>query len=801
MLFSAPARIARLFACAIAALSLFAATPPAAADVVPGEILIGLNPGRAGLATTAAAIDSLGTQAGQLPQLGAVRLKLRAGLSIAAAIQQLQGRPGVRYAEPNHVLHALTDPNDDYYSTDQYAPQLTQANLAWDLWTPTATTVIAIVDTGIDNTHPDLKNKIFRDASGIVGYSALTGARDDAKDGNGHGTHCSGIAAAEINNTTGIAGIAGWNPAIPNSNSFIKLMPVKVLDANGDGTDATVADGVVWAADHGARVISLSLGGTGTSTPLSDAMQYAWNKGCVIAAAAGNESTSTLSYPAAYPHVIAVAATNSSDTLTSYSNYGSWVNVAAPGSHIFSTTPTYTTPENLSLNYDYLSGTSMATPHVAGEAALLFSMAPALTNVQVRSIILTSVDPYTPYSGRTIASGGGRINIYKAVSAIAPPPGVSAVAVAPDPVNGGLNATGTVTLTRFAPSGGETVTLASSNTAVAQVPATVTVPAGSSSATFAVTTTGVAAATSVTLSATASATTKTAVLKVYRPIISNLTFSPNPIVGGVWGVGTITLRGLAPAGGQVVVLSSGNTAVAEVPATVTVLPGESTAKFNIRTHGVASATTVQITANVNGYVWTIPLRVYPPGIADLTFSPNPVNGGLTATGTIVLRGQAPSGGQSVTLTSSDPAVAQVPTTVTVPGGTSTATFAISTTGVSTKTTVQISANVNGIIWTIPLKVYVPIIANLTFSPNPVKGGWTATATIVLRGAAPAGGQLVTLSSSNVAVAQVPSSITIPAGATTATFPITTSSVATATAVTITANVNGSIWGINLNVQP
>jgi hypothetical protein len=134
-------------------------------------------------------------------------------------------------------------------------------------------------------------------------------------------------------------------------------------------------------------------------------------------AAAGNSSSSALSYPAAYPNVLAVAATTSSDTLDYYSNYGPWVNVAAPGGTIYSTLPTYATAGNFGTNYGYLSGTSMASPHVAGEAALLFAQNPALTNSQVRGLILSNVDPYTPYSGRTIASGAGRINVYRALQA------------------------------------------------------------------------------------------------------------------------------------------------------------------------------------------------------------------------------------------------------------------------------------------------------------------------------------------------------------------------------------------------
>src|SRR5262249_32802988 len=158
------------------------------------------------------------------------------------------------------------------------------------------------------------------------------------------GTHCAGIAAAQVNNSTGIAGISGWNGVAGATDTFYtKLMSVKVLDSTGTGSDASVAAGITWATDHGATVISMSLGGGGSAT-LSNAVQYAWNHGVVVVAAAGNSASSALSYPAAYANVISVAATDKTDTLTFYSNYGSWVLVAAPGGgasggdYIYSTT-------------------------------------------------------------------------------------------------------------------------------------------------------------------------------------------------------------------------------------------------------------------------------------------------------------------------------------------------------------------------------------------------------------------------------------------------------------------------------
>ena len=200
-------------------------------------------------------------------------------------------------------------------------------------------------------------------------------------------------------------------------------MPVKVLGSNGSGNDVTVAAGITWAADHGAKVISLSLGSPSYSSTEDNAVQYAWSHGCVVVAAAGNDSTNALFYPAAYANVISVASTDSSDTLSSFSNWGTWVTVAAPGQSILSTMPTYhvtlnDAPYNYPMNYTTLSGTSMACPHVAGEGALLLAQNPALTNVQVSQLIRTNVEPYNPYSGRTIATGAGRIHIFNALRAV-----------------------------------------------------------------------------------------------------------------------------------------------------------------------------------------------------------------------------------------------------------------------------------------------------------------------------------------------------------------------------------------------
>lgn len=399
------------------ALGALAQAPQSAA--VTDELLVGVTPqaDRTGLARQA--VMAVGDIVSTAPQIGVHRIRLRKGMTLEQAAAQIARMPGVRFVEPNYILSAFATPNDPYFASNQYGPKKIQADLAWDLWNPVAPVIVAIVDTGIDNTHPDLTNKILRDANGIVGFNAMTGARSTALDDHGHGTHVAGIAAAEINNGIGIAGIAGWNGQLGSDSSYVKLMPVKVLNQFGSGTTDQVAQGILWAADNGANVISLSLGGPGSVT-LADAVTYAWNKGCMVVCAAGNSSSSTPSYPAGYPESIAVAATDATDTLCSFSNWGPWVHVAAPGNAIFSTAPTYSATGGFSLNYATLSGTSMACPHVSGEAALIWSANPMLTNADVKALIVNNTDPYTPYAGRTIA--GGRVNVFRAMGGQTPPP-------------------------------------------------------------------------------------------------------------------------------------------------------------------------------------------------------------------------------------------------------------------------------------------------------------------------------------------------------------------------------------------
>ncbi|MFC7373182.1 S8 family peptidase [Fictibacillus iocasae] len=351
-------------------------------EVAPQEIIVKFKSG-----TTNSEQNAIHSKAdGKVKQDGAkFEVVTVTDGDVEGAIADYKKNSDVEYVEPNYTYHANWTPNDTYYASYQYAPQKVGAPSAWDITRGSSTTKVAILDTGVDYNHPDLAGKV------IKGYDYIDNDWDPM-DLNDHGTHCAGITAAATNNSRGIAGMA------PN----VSIYAVRVLDANGSGSLSGIANGIYHAADNGAKVISLSLGGPSGSTSLQNAVNYAVSKGAVVVAAAGNESTSAPSYPAYYSNTIAVAATDSADRLASFSNYGSWVDVAAPGVDILSTVP--------GGSYAYMSGTSMATPLVAGVAGLLASQGRTASNI--RAAIENTA---TQISGTGTYFSKGRVNAANAV--------------------------------------------------------------------------------------------------------------------------------------------------------------------------------------------------------------------------------------------------------------------------------------------------------------------------------------------------------------------------------------------------
>ncbi|MEC4803721.1 MAG: S8 family peptidase [Jaaginema sp. PMC 1079.18] len=257
------------------------------------------------------------------------------------------------YIEPNYLYHAFKAPNDPEYSK-QWNLHNINIEAAWEETKGNGITV-AVIDTGVTPV-PDLKQTKF-----VKGYDFVSD-RIEAYDDNGHGTHVAGTIAQSTDNNYGVAGIA----------YEAKIMPLKVLSGSGGGTVADIAEAIRYAADNDADVINLSLGGAGESKIMQEAVDYAYDKGVVVIAAAGNENRNSASYPARYPHVISVAALDAANNKAPYSNFGAGVDIAAPGgSETGKILQNTIDPENGKAVFLGFQGTSMAAPHVAGVAALI----------------------------------------------------------------------------------------------------------------------------------------------------------------------------------------------------------------------------------------------------------------------------------------------------------------------------------------------------------------------------------------------------------------------------------------------
>ncbi|TFG72007.1 MAG: hypothetical protein E4H27_03465, partial [Anaerolineales bacterium] len=359
-------------------------------------------------------------QTGSIYGSDVVILKVAEGQELEIS-SYLSAQPGVLYAEPDYQSAIALAPNDPSFSS-QWAHTKLRSTQAWDITTGSTAINIAILDTGIDATHPDLASKI------LPGHSFLTDQNgqkyEDANpvDLNGHGTHVAGIAAAITNNTTGVAGMS-WGA---------RIIPVRVLGENGSGWNSDITAGINWARTHGADIINLSLGGPDYSTTMQDAVTAAHNAEVLVVAAMGNDNSSSPFYPAAYDHVLPVAATNKNNVRSYFSNYGTHVDITAPGGEmsylhdpggIYSTMPTYavylTTVKGYYKNYDRLQGTSQAAPYISGLAALIWSVDATLSPDAVANIITSTAldlqpqgwDQYYGYGLADAKAALDRVNV------------------------------------------------------------------------------------------------------------------------------------------------------------------------------------------------------------------------------------------------------------------------------------------------------------------------------------------------------------------------------------------------------
>ncbi len=364
---------------------------------------------------------------GRRPELGniyRVRLDLDAGESLDKVLAAYRSRADVEYAELNPIISVCVTPNDPSYA-DQWALSKIHAAEAWDTCRGSSDVVIAVLDTGVDYDHPDLQGNLWTneaervglpwvddDDNGYVddirGYNFITYA-NDPRDDHGHGTAITGIIAAVGNNGTDIAGLC-WT---------VRIMPVKVLGADGEGTAADAVPAIYYAVANGADIISGSWGGAEASNALGDAIAYAHAEGVVVVAAAGNSGSGDPYYPAAYPEVISVAATDAADQRWYLSNYGDWVDVAAPGHSVLSLRAALPGEVTRTRGLARLSGTSLAAPHVSGACALLLAADPFLRCDELHRILTATGDPIQP----GICASNGRLNVYTALRVVIPPEG------------------------------------------------------------------------------------------------------------------------------------------------------------------------------------------------------------------------------------------------------------------------------------------------------------------------------------------------------------------------------------------
>lgn len=389
-----------------------------------------------------------------IPNLELVRLN--DNLTVKEAIIRYFNDPTVEYAEPNYLRKVSLLPNDQYFhqqwalhNTGNFASGTAGADIkavqAWDIHTGNGAIVIAVLDTGIDYNHPDLSDNIWLnsaeiptngqddDGNGLIddwrGWNFVNN-NNNPLDDNGHGTLVSGIIGAKGNNYIGIAGIM-WN---------VRIMPLKFLNKNGEGTIADEIKAIQYAIFKGVKIINASYSGSVFSQAEYEAIAMANSVGVLFMAAAGNGGNDGIGdnndflpvYPANYglPNIISVAATDQNDRRATFSNFGlKTVHVAAPGVFVISTVPTSLFPSA----YAFSSGTSVATPHVSGLAGLLYSYYDHFTYSQIKETILRYVDILPTLSGWT--QTGGRINSYRAISSLLLPTELKATAISPSQIN------------------------------------------------------------------------------------------------------------------------------------------------------------------------------------------------------------------------------------------------------------------------------------------------------------------------------------------------------------------------------
>ena len=376
-------------------------------EFVRGRVLVQFRAETLAMAGPDLIAEAGARDAGVLPATGVHVIELPEGADEEAMVRALQSRPEVEFAELDRLIPpAEITPNDPWYANWEWHLQKIQGPTAWSIGTGSSNVVLAILDTGVDGAHEDLASKV------VPGWNIYDN-NSDTRDVNGHGTVVAGTAAASSNNGVGVASVA-WE---------CRIMPVRISDTTGFAAFSNMASGLIWAADHGARVANLSYRAS-TSSAVASAAQYFRSKGGVVTVAAGNEGVFESSPD--NPYLLTVSATDSNDLLYAWSNTGNNMDLGAPGS-------AYSTKRGG--GYSGVSGTSIAAPIVAGVAALILSSNPDLTGDEVQTILKQSADDIGP-AGWDVSYGWGRVNAGRALMMVggagdATPPTVGIASPAP----------------------------------------------------------------------------------------------------------------------------------------------------------------------------------------------------------------------------------------------------------------------------------------------------------------------------------------------------------------------------------
>lgn len=380
---------------------------------VPDELIVKMKDGGTDISTRGIRGMDRATVKRSWRELGMVVLKTRSGGSLEALEAELRSAPDVEYVEKNYYVWADATPNDPGYSRQSYLGKIAAPG-AWDKTKGSSNVVIAVLDTGVESSHDDLGTKLLPGCN-VVGMPNEENCSANTEDGHGHGTGVAGTAAAATNERVGVAGVC-WN---------CRVLPVKVLTDGGGGTVTDMVQGMMFVREYALRnpskrvIVNLSLGrecnSSGPTRAEQDAINLAWQSGILIVASAGNSGNSLRQCPASADNVIAVSATTNGDVKASFSSYGSFIDLAAPGVSIYNAIGTSGTPGSF---YTYWSGTSFSSPIVSGIAGLVWSADMSLTNAEVEEILKDTAENIGPsnYFGEgrvnadfavTLASGGG----------------------------------------------------------------------------------------------------------------------------------------------------------------------------------------------------------------------------------------------------------------------------------------------------------------------------------------------------------------------------------------------------------